>query len=320
MNSKQYINDYLKEHIVKDNNANNISRRVFIGNSIKAGLAGAVGMALPFFNKISKGGDEVVYKVGKLNLYNEIADIGGYWPLGIIHRPGALEEFEGDYGYDSLYNSGPPDKPNTKVVSTLQTQEGKEELDLDSRPLESFSSVNLELSVDTGGGNIDISCANNIMCSIDPNNKGYDFGAKPITLWRRFPAEPDKLQFLADVREALARNNFIGPFGFKYTRIPLPDLNGRFGNQVPYEFLQVRFDVYPGNLNFSLDQDGRILDGIVDMKDLPYLGEDWGKKGAPLDYIADITGEKGIPDGNVDSFDLELFVRHWLKNIRDIMP
>jgi len=72
-----------------------------------------------------------------------------------------------------------------------------------------------------------------------------------------------------------------------------------------------RFDVYPGDLN---------LDDVVDVKDLAYLSRDWGKRGNPWEFIGDITGEKGKPDGKVDFRDLELLTRHWLKDIKDIMP
>jgi len=139
----------------------------------------------------------------------------------------------------------------------------------------------------------------------------YKFGAKPITLWRRFPSQPDQLQFLADIREIIAKNGGV---------VPLPDLNGDYESQKTYDSLQLRFDVHPGNLNFSVDADGRVIDGIVDVKDLSILGQDWGKRGAPLEFLADITGPQGLPDGNVDARDLELLTRHWLKNIRDIMP
>lgn len=291
---------------------NIISRRELMGRGLKAGLAGVVGLTLPstFLNKTCKG-DEIVYNPGKLKFYNDISSPdmnGGYWPLSIIHRQGATD----DCGtYDSTYLA-PFDKPNTKIVSILETQEGKKELETDSRPLESFTPVNLELSVDTGEGAIDISCANNLWCSIDPNNRGYDFGVKPITLWRRFPAEPERLQFLADIREAFAKNWF-DYYDQKFTAVPLPGLNGTFEDQVPYEFLQVRFDVYPGDFD---------LNGIVDTKDLALLGKDWGGRGrgAPLEHVGDITGPLGIPDGKVDGFDLELLTRYWLKNIRDIMP
>jgi hypothetical protein len=290
--------------------SNKISRRELLGRGLKIGAA-AVGITLaPLIKPLENicKGDEIVYKVGKLNLYNEIADIWDKWPFWIIHRPGATD----DYGtYDSIYFA-PFDKPNTKVVSILETQDGKKELDTDSRQLGSFKAVNLELSVDTGGGDINISCANNLWCSIHPLNKGYNFGVKPITLWRRFPAEPDKLQFLADIREVYAKGDFIiDDDGIKYAIIPLSFMDRTYGNQVPYEFLQVRFDVYPGDID---------LNGKVDMKDLHYVGKDWKKTGAPLDSFGDITGELGLPDGNVDARDLELFVRHWLKNIRDIMP
>ncbi len=80
---------------------------------------------------------------------------------------------------------------------------------------------------------------------------------------------------------------------------------------MPYEFLQVRFDVYAGDID---------LNRIVGVKDLHYVWKDWKKNGVPLDYVGNITGPLGMPDGEVDFHDLALINRDWLKNIRETMP
>ncbi|MBN2270050.1 MAG: twin-arginine translocation signal domain-containing protein [Sedimentisphaerales bacterium] len=280
---------------------NRINRRGFL----KAGLAGAAGIALtPLIKPLENicKGDEI-YRPGLLNFYNYIVDVRDKWPFWIIHRQEALEEFEGDVGYDSTYLV-PFDKPNSKVVSILEEKTEKIELEKDARPLESFSPINLELSVHTEGDPITLSCANNLKCILPFPGEPYfyDFGVKPITLWRRFPSQPEQLQFLADIREVIAKNSGL---------VPLPFLNRTLGNQEVYEWLQVRFDVYAGDID---------LNGIVDVKDLNYIGKDWKRQGQPLEYVGDITGPQGIPDGNVDARDLEMLTRHHLKDIREIMP
>jgi hypothetical protein len=225
-----------------------------------------------------------------------------------FHYPGGTEGYT---NYDKLYSS-PPFWINpviTKIVSIIPGYE----LRVDTRPLESFTPIDLELSLHSEHDTpINVSNLENwLRCVIDPNNQEYFFNPKPLTLWRRFPAEPNNLQFLAELGEACAKSNSYNENGAKIATIPLPNLNGTYESQVPYDFLQVRFDVYPGDFN---------LDGKVNMKDLPYIGNDWGKKGQPLDFIGDITGPQGLPDGTVDGFDLERKIRDWLKNIRDIMP
>ena len=254
---------------------------------------------------------EIIYNIGDLRLVSKV-DNYDYFDYGghkSVHYSGCAEGY--DPGLDLQYR-GPPMwiTPNiTKIVSIIPGYE----LGTDARPLNSFTHVNLELSLHSqSGSSITVSNLENwLNCIIDPFNRGWNFSPKPITLWRRFPVEPDRLQFLADIREVIAKNGGI---------VPLPDLNGEYASQVPYDFLQLRFDIYPGNLNFSLDAEGKIIDGIVDMKDLAILGENWGKKGAPLEFLADITGPQGLPDGKVDNYDLELLRRHWLKDIREIMP
>jgi hypothetical protein len=274
-----------------------ISRRDFLGKSLKTGLALAIPTILT--RKVRAG---TIYNIGKLEIQNWVNDYKfskGYHTT--FHQPGGTDGFDGlDVGY-----SGPPfwiNPVTTKIISRVLDYE----LGVDTRGLDSFAPVDLELSLHSEH-DIPISVSNLenfLRCIIDPNKKGWTFLPKPITLWRRFLAEPDKLQFLADIREACAKQGGTGI-------VPLPNLDGEYQSQIPYDFLQLRFDVYPGDFN---------LDGKVDMKDLPYIGNDWGKQGNPLDFIGDITGPQGLPDGNVDGFDLERKIRDWLKNIRDIMP
>ena len=52
-------------------------------------------------------------------------------------------------------------------------------------------------------------------------------------------------------------------------------------------------------------------DGAVDLEDFTTLAADWGKSGGQ--YAGDKTGPSGIPDGNVDMYDLAEFVTQWLE-------
>jgi hypothetical protein len=284
-----------------------ISRREFLGRILKTGFV----LAIPTI--LTRKAKAETYNKGRLELYNDVNDynfIKGFHTT--VHASGQEGFDTKDSPYGVPWELGFETKA-TKIVSIIS--EWPYELHGDARPIDSFTPINLELSLHQKDGNpINASSLQNwLRCVIDPMNIDYDFGNKPLTLWRRFPAEPDKLQFLADIREACAKQGGTGI-------VPLPNLNGEYASQVPYDFLQLRFDVYPGNLNFSLDADGKVLDGIVDMKDLAILGNDWGKQGEPKEFVGDITGPQGLPDGKVDYQDLELLTRYWLKDIRDIMP
>ena len=133
---------------------------------------------------------------------------------------------------------------------------------------------------------------------------GLDFGKKPITLWRRHEtgkSEEYDLEFLADIREAIAKQG-------GEAKIPLPNLNETYESQDPYDYLQVRFDVFPGDFD---------LHSRVDLSDFAYMGKDWGKTGRPGEFITDISGPNGIPDGNVNFYDLEMYAIDYLKDPND---
>ena len=278
-----------------------ISRRAFLGRSLKTGLA----LAIPTILTRKAKAATITYNKGKLRIENEVNDeIHSYdFDQGYhttFHWPDGTDGFD---GLDNHYSHSIWINPvTTKIISVVPGYE----LRVDTRNLNSFTSVDLELSLHSqSGAPINVSNLENwLSCIIDPNNKGWDFQPKPLTLWRRFLAEPDKLQFLADIREAFAKQGGTGI-------VPLPDLNGTYESQVPYDFLQLRFDVYPGDLD---------LHSKVDLNDFSHLAKDWGRQGEPREFIGDITGPLGIPDGKVDNIDLERYVRDYLKDIRDIMP
>ena len=51
--------------------------------------------------------------------------------------------------------------------------------------------------------------------------------------------------------------------------------------------------------------------GDIDFEDFAMLAEDWQKPQGQ--YVGDITGASGIPDGYVDGYDLEEFMSQWLE-------
>ena len=55
--------------------------------------------------------------------------------------------------------------------------------------------------------------------------------------------------------------------------------------------------------------------GKVDFGDFAIFAEDWQK--GPGQYVADICGPNGIPDGYVDNFDLSAFCDDYLKDVND---
>ena len=54
-------------------------------------------------------------------------------------------------------------------------------------------------------------------------------------------------------------------------------------------------------------------DGLVNLDDFAVLANEWGK--SDVNSIADISGPNGIPDKNVDFYDLDAFAADYLKDI-----
>jgi len=210
-----------------------------------------------------------------------------------------------DHIYRGMFN---PSGIKAKIVSIVE----EKELDKDNRPVDSTSPVNLELSIHEKyaqrGDPVALDSENELWISLPFAGAPYfyDFGNKPITFWERNiidpnnnPNEPNNytISFIADVREVIDRNRGV---------VPLPPLDGIHGSEIPYMYAQTRFNTFPGDFD---------LHSRVDMQDFAYLAEDWGK--TDVNSIVDISGPNGIPDKNVDVYDLALFTRDYLKDAND---
>jgi hypothetical protein len=292
------------------------------------------------------------YTPGKLEIYNEVSNhdfIGGFHTT--VHASGQEGFDSKDSGYDVFWDM---DTKATKIVSIIPGYELMG--DSRPLTSTSTIYLELSLHSQSGSAISVTDLKNELRLSFPLASDGYTFGSKPITLWQRnnprfqgdfnldgkvglddfayFAADwnatdvnsiadisgpngiPDRnvdfydlkafgdnylkdsndpdnytISFIADIREVIAKNGSI---------VPLPNLNGEYGSQVPYMYAQTRFNTFPGDFN---------LDGKIDLKDYAY----W----ANCDPIADITGANGLPDKNVDVYDLSLFKRDWLKDSND---
>jgi hypothetical protein len=133
----------------------------------------------------------------------------------------------------------------------------------------------------------------------------YTFGNRPIIFQQTNSTDPNAFYPVYDVRRAIAQNE---------GKVPLEDLAvGTYGPGT------MTSDVTPygdGILTIGT----RLLadikneeDGLVNLVDYAVLANEWGK--SDVNSIADISGPNGIPDKNVDFYDLGAFVDDYLKDI-----
>jgi len=108
-------------------------------------------------------------------------------PHNIVHRNGASEEKDGmDFRYYPKYNL------ETVIISRIPNYEY--ELYTDSRPPDSLTPVNLELSLYSSLGMVYMDNENELWCSFPlANTPPYfaDFGNKPVTLWEKSIIDPN---------------------------------------------------------------------------------------------------------------------------------
>ncbi len=100
---------------------------------------------------------------------------------------------------------------------------------------------------------------------------------------------------VVDVRKAISQNSGV---------VPLIDLpTGTYTTSTPYG---------EGVLTIGTRKLADLSDnGEIDLEDFSMLAEDWDKPQGQ--YVGDITGEYGIPDGVVDMWDLREFMSEWLE-------
>jgi len=210
--------------------------------------------------------------------------------LRVQHREGALEspydsydrnkEFELEFlpeGYPEIYSD----------VNSVR-------LGLDARSLDSNTPFNLKLVYkgDVGVGS-----------SLD-NYFRFAFGSetfdnKPIIFQQTTSTDPNAFYPVYDVRRAIAQNE---------GKVPLEKLvAGSYSPDAPYGSGILTIGT---RLLSDLNENGK-----VGLDDFAYFAADW--KATDVNSVADISGPNGIPDKNVDFYDLGAFSDDYLQDIND---
>lgn len=213
---------------------------------------------------------------GVLDTYNKIDS--GYISHfhKTIHRHGGTEDCGAyDWGYSQ------PIIWISDISAKIISQQGDCELQLEAKPEESTSRINLETSLIMKGAQkgapIAINSPNELRCALPfAESHGYDFGDKTITLQQTDPSSPNVAFPVYDVRKEIAYGPDIG-HGYKEFILSLPDLNGVYGSEIPYAFFNLDFDRNLADFN---------NDKRVDMGDFAILAQEWGKTGKSLADIA----------------------------------
>jgi len=171
--------------------------------------------------------EEVSYGTGALSIINKVPSLGTM-SFAIVHRSEGLE------GYDSkdsiYYAMFDPDGKSSKIISNITGYE----LDLDARPLNSLSTIYLELSLHSqSGGALSVSnVTNELRLSIDPNNKGWNFANKTLTLQQYNPSNTSESFPSYDVRDVIENDGGV---------IVLARLDGSYDSELPYAWFRVGF-------------------------------------------------------------------------------
>lgn len=114
---------------------------------------------------------------GALSISNRLDSTYQSSSFGLIHRLGGSEDFgEHDKKYTLLFD---PNGKSSKINSVVENND----LKYDARPIDSMSTVNLDLSLVTSSGNpMTIESTNELVIEFPLENEGYDFGSKTITI------------------------------------------------------------------------------------------------------------------------------------------
>jgi hypothetical protein len=147
--------------------------------------------------------------------------------LRIIHRDGAQENFDPlDSRYYPMFT---PEGVASKIVSVV----GVDELEIDSRPLNSSSTYYIQLSMISASGNpLSISDSyNRLRFDFPRHDMGYVFHGKEIFIQQYNPANLSESFQEYNVRELVAQNLMID----------LVNINGTIQSEEPYAYFKLMF-------------------------------------------------------------------------------
>ena len=190
----------------------------------------AAGGTTPSAGGTSAEAEEVTYGTGKLEIINWISDSdfdkGSY---NVVHYSGGTE----GYGtYDRRYSSFfSPSGKATKIISNITEYQ----LRVDTRPVDSLSTIYLELSLHSqGGGAITINSTNELRLSLPLAGAPYfyNFTNKTLTIQQYDPNNTAASYPSYDVRDVIDDDGGV---------ITLARLDGSYESEVPYAWFRVGF-------------------------------------------------------------------------------
>ena len=170
--------------------------------------------------------EEVTYGSGALSIINRVPSLGTM-SFAIVHRSEGLEGYDSkDSTYYALFT---PDGKNSKIISNISGYE----LEIDSRPTTSLSTIYLELSLHSqSGGAIAINSTNELRLSLPLADRGYIFANKTLTIQQYDPNNTAASYTLYNVRDVIDNDGGV---------ITLARLDGSYDSEVPYAWFRVGF-------------------------------------------------------------------------------
>ena len=179
-------------------------------------------------SEVSTGGgggaseaEEVTYGAGRLDILNSINyNYYGSQDMKILHRTGALEGYDiKDSAYYGMFN---PSGIKAKIISNITGYE----LEIDSHPTNSLSTISLELSLHSQSGDaITLNSTNELRLSFPLANSGYNFSGKTLTLQQYNPSNTSESFPSYDVRDIIDDNG---------GGVVLARLDGKYNLEEPY--------------------------------------------------------------------------------------
>jgi len=225
--------------------------------------------------------NDVSYENGEVKLFLKVGTSEGY----------VVEE---DRLYDPAFIGGPVKR--AKIISAVPGYE----LSLNkSRPDFNFMDLEFSLHSESGEPMVVSGLENKVIFEIDPTNRGWDFGDKPITYWEIDSNDPNISYLRANIRRECLQNGGT---------VSLDNLNETYFSEEVYLRAQIRFDTHYAHLNPD--------DNIVNFKDYTVLAGAYGRTGITDANRAD-PNDKGAQadlnlDDRVDTNDLSIFSDYWL--------